>query len=157
MLIEFMRGDLPWENINTSNRDHRHAAVANLKSETPLSVLCQGLPREFEEYFNHIFSVEHGEMPDYNYLTKNFRKLFYRSGFREDMVYDWTPGRENKLKTREREKEREKVRERIKGLKSRKERFKGPDIRDAARGLWDKKMQEKEDLKRDLRRHYKRK
>ncbi len=57
---------------------------------TKTKELCDGLPREFTIFLDHIRSVEFGHKPKYAYLRKTFRNLFLREGFKYDNVFDWT-------------------------------------------------------------------
>jgi hypothetical protein len=44
---------------------------------------------EFKSYFDHINSLRFEDRPDYDYLKRIFRELFFRKGFRYDNIYDW--------------------------------------------------------------------
>ncbi|KAM3518972.1 hypothetical protein NHJ13051_007819 [Beauveria bassiana] len=52
--------------------------------------MCEGLPKEFFEYFQHIRSLEHGQKPDYGHLRELFRCAFRNHGYQDDNIYDWT-------------------------------------------------------------------
>lgn len=45
---------------------------------------------EFATYLNYCRSLRFEDKPDYAYLRRLFRDLFYREGFHPDFVYDWT-------------------------------------------------------------------
>lgn len=53
-------------------------------------MLTKGLPEEFYTYLNYCRNLKFQEKPDYNYLKKLFKDLFYRSGFDYDYHYDWS-------------------------------------------------------------------
>lgn len=44
---------------------------------------------EFRSYFEHVRSLRFDDRPDYDYLKRMFRELFFRKGFRYDNIYDW--------------------------------------------------------------------
>lgn len=44
---------------------------------------------EFAAYFEHIRSLRFEDRPDYDYLKRLFRELFFRKGFSYDNVFDW--------------------------------------------------------------------
>ena len=52
--------------------------------------LCDGLPKEFLLYFDHVRSLRLFDQPNYSYLRRIFSNLFYRKGFKHDNVFDWT-------------------------------------------------------------------
>ncbi|KAF7592705.1 hypothetical protein BBP40_012536 [Aspergillus hancockii] len=120
MLVEFCSGYLPWDRVAAKTKEERRASVALMKHNITIKELCKGLPREFEKYFEHVHTTKHGVLPDYEYLLENFRRLFFREGFKDNRVYDWThnalekPERERKenLK-RELELEKEELRKEI--------------------------------------------
>jgi casein kinase 1 len=45
---------------------------------------------EFSSYLNYCRSLRFDDKPDYGYLRRLFRDLFYREGFETDFVFDWT-------------------------------------------------------------------
>ena len=47
-------------------------------------------PAEFSNYLNYCRSLRFDDKPDYGYLRRLFRDLFYREGFETDFVFDWT-------------------------------------------------------------------
>ncbi len=44
---------------------------------------------EFRSYFEHIRSLRFEDRPDYDYLKRLFRELFFRKGFSYDNMFDW--------------------------------------------------------------------
>jgi hypothetical protein len=44
---------------------------------------------EIRLYFEHVKSLGFEDRPDYDYLKRLFRELFFRKGFTYDNVYDW--------------------------------------------------------------------
>jgi len=57
---------------------------------TSVETLTKGLPVEFAMYLNYCRSLHFDDKPDYNYLRRLFRELFYRKGYTQDYIYDWT-------------------------------------------------------------------
>jgi len=56
---------------------------------TPVEILCKGLPIEFSTYLNYCRSLRFEDKPDYLYLRKMFKELFYRENYEWDYIYDW--------------------------------------------------------------------
>lgn len=44
---------------------------------------------EFKAYFDYVQSLRFDDRPDYDYLKRIFRELFFRKGFTFDNMYDW--------------------------------------------------------------------
>jgi hypothetical protein len=45
---------------------------------------------EFATYLNYVRSLRFDDKPDYAYLRRIMRELFYRKGYQNDFVFDWT-------------------------------------------------------------------
>ena len=58
---------------------------------TPVESLCRSYPTEFGTYLNYCRSLKFADKPDYSYLRKMFKDLFFREGYAYDHSFDWTP------------------------------------------------------------------
>ena len=47
MLIYFMKGKLPWQNIKISKNYDKYKAVKDMKINIPIDILCNDLPMAF--------------------------------------------------------------------------------------------------------------
>ena len=56
MLLYLLRHSLPWQGLKAPNKDQKEELILEKKEKKTISVetLCDGLPREFVAYFNHI-------------------------------------------------------------------------------------------------------
>ena len=74
------------------------------KMSTPVEILCKGLPSifilnfywylmiflvEFSTYLNYCRSLRFEDKPDYLYLRKMFKEIFYKENYDWDFMYDW--------------------------------------------------------------------
>lgn len=59
------------------------------KMSTPVEILCKSLPIEFSTYLNYCRSLRFEDKPDYLYLRKMFKELFYRENYEWDYMFDW--------------------------------------------------------------------
>ena len=57
---------------------------------TPVEALCRSYPTEFGTYLNYCRSLKFADKPDYSYLRKMFKDLFFREGYAYDHNFDWT-------------------------------------------------------------------
>ena len=90
MLLYFLRGSLPWDDLKTADYTELKELILERKRTIGTDDLCEGLPGEFAAYFGHIRSLGFDDKPNYSYLRKIFRNLFVREGFAHDYVFDWT-------------------------------------------------------------------
>jgi len=89
VLIYFLRGGLPWQNINCSRR-RRRKMIGDSKKGVTLEQLCEGLPVEFKEYMDLVRNITYESDPPYRHLRKLFKRCFRREGYKKDFVFDWT-------------------------------------------------------------------
>jgi casein kinase 1 len=89
VLMYFLRGALPWQGINTRNREEKYKRIMETKINTPLEELCSGFPAEFMSYLNYCKALKFEDRPDYAYLRRMFKDLFVREGFEYDYAFDW--------------------------------------------------------------------
>ncbi|RDI87733.1 ATP-dependent bile acid permease [Venturia inaequalis] len=86
VLVYLLRGSLPWQGLKAQQGEDIDEIVGLKKRETTTKELCEGLPKAFELYFEHLSRRQ----PDHTYLRRLFRNLFVREGFEYDNVFDWT-------------------------------------------------------------------
>ena len=84
-LVNFMKGKLPWTDLNDSK------LILQKKIDTSLDELCEGLPGEFKEFIDYARKLEFKERPNYSYLNQLLIKVAKNNGIDIDKVeYDWT-------------------------------------------------------------------
>ena len=64
------------------------------KMTTPVEIMCKGFPEEVSAFMNNIKMLQFHEKPDYRYLRKILRELFFKQGYDWDYFYDWTMPRD---------------------------------------------------------------
>eukprot|EP00825_Cyclidium_porcatum_P048235 TRINITY_DN803_c0_g1_i2.p1 TRINITY_DN803_c0_g1~~TRINITY_DN803_c0_g1_i2.p1 ORF type:complete len:468 (-),score=109.82 TRINITY_DN803_c0_g1_i2:99-1502(-) len=89
VIIYLLKGYLPWQGIKANNKQEKYNKIMEKKMSTPVEILCKGLPIEFSTYLNYCRSLRFEDKPDYLYLRKMFKDLFYREGYEWDYVFDW--------------------------------------------------------------------
>jgi casein kinase 1 len=90
VLMYFNRGQLPWQGLKATTKRQKYSLITERKMAIPVEVLCKGYPKEFATYLSYCRSLRFDDKPDYSYLRRLFRDLFYRKGYRADLVFDWT-------------------------------------------------------------------
>ena len=83
MLVYIHKGCLPWSDVDNKLQ------TFELKRALQPQDICEGLEGEFAELLSYARRRE-SKVPDYAFLRKRFRGLFYRKGFKFRFEFDWT-------------------------------------------------------------------
>ena len=89
VIIYLTKGTLPWAGIKGNNKDDLYNKILNCKIKTTTENLCQGLPKQFEEYVKYVKNMTYEQDPDYNYLKNLFLNVLLKNGKKMDFKYDW--------------------------------------------------------------------
>lgn len=89
VLMYFLRGSLPWQGLKANSKKQKYERILERKISTSTEMLCKGFPAEFRSFFEHVRSLRFDDRPDYDYLKRLFRELFFRKGFSYDNMFDW--------------------------------------------------------------------
>ena len=89
VIIYLATGSLPWANIKGTNKDDLYNKILNCKIKTTTESLCQGLPKQFEEYVKYVKNMTYEQDPDYNYLKNLFLNTLNKERGKMDFKYDW--------------------------------------------------------------------
>merc|ERR1712013_536816 len=90
VLMYFIRGTLPWQGIKATGKKAKYEKIMEKKMKTPVEVLCKHFPTEFVTYLNYTRGLRFEDRPDYVYLRRLLKDLFFREGYQYDFVFDWT-------------------------------------------------------------------
>lgn len=80
-----MQGYLPWMTKWGASAEY----IFQTKCSTSTSILCNGIPEEFEMFLNQVKCLAIDDEPDYAAYRSMFRDLFIRNSFQYDYDYDW--------------------------------------------------------------------
>ena len=89
VLMYFLRGSLPWQGLKAYTKKQKYEKILERKISTSTEMLCKGFPPEFRSYFEHVRALRFDDRPDYDYMKRLFRELFFRKGYSYDNIYDW--------------------------------------------------------------------
>jgi serine/threonine protein kinase len=89
MLIFFLKGKLPWQGLTASTKAKRSKQIYQIKKETSLEQLCDGLPKEFLLYMKYCMNLKFEQTPNYEILKNLFISLFKINKYDLDYIYDW--------------------------------------------------------------------
>merc|ERR1712139_737244 len=90
VLMYFNRGSLPWQGLKANSKKEKYEKIMEKKMSTPVEELCKHFPNEFVTYLNYCRSLRFEDRPDYAYLRRLLKDLFFREGYQYDFVFDWT-------------------------------------------------------------------
>jgi casein kinase 1 len=90
MLVYFMNGTLPWQGLKANSKKEKYEKIMEKKLSTPIEVLCKNYPCEFVTYLNYCRSLRFEDRPDYAYLRRLLKDLFFRESNQYDFIFDWT-------------------------------------------------------------------
>eukprot|EP01083_Nonionella_stella_P074675 202645_1 len=89
VLLYFLRGSLPWQGLHARTKREKYEKICEKKLGTTLESLCKHLPAEFLTYVQYCRSLRFDEKPDYAYLRRMFRNLFFKNMYHSDYRFDW--------------------------------------------------------------------
>lgn len=90
MLVCFLRGSLPWQNLEAETKAQKYKLMMEMKNTIGVDELCDQVAGEFTVYMDHVRALKFEDKPVYTFLRKVFRELFIRRRFEYDNVFDWT-------------------------------------------------------------------
>lgn len=79
VLMYLIRGSLPWQGLKANTKKLKYERIMDRKMSTSTESLCKGFPAEFRSYFEYCRSLRFEDRPDYAYLKRLFKELFYRA------------------------------------------------------------------------------
>ena len=89
ILIYFLKGKLPWQNIRAKNKEEKYKKILAKKKEISSNELCRGLPKEFEDFLEYIKNLEYEEKPNYNMLRTLIDNIMKKKNYNYNYIYDW--------------------------------------------------------------------
>ena len=90
MIIYFMRGKLPWQNITGSKKMERYLKIYKMKKNVKPEQLCKSLPKQMIEYMKYVKQLEFEQDPDYNYLKNLFKSILKQiNNTNDQLIFSW--------------------------------------------------------------------
>ena len=100
VLMYFLRGDLPWQNIKIKGKKDKYAKICNKKKEISSQELGKNFPEEFAEILDYFKNLGYTENPNYEMCYKKMEIVLEKQKLKFDYIYDWTTN--NNIKERKR-------------------------------------------------------
>lgn len=90
ILLYFLRGSLPWQNLEAKSRKQKYQSILQKKNNVSIATLCEGQPDVFLTSLNYARGLAFDVRPDYKHLRMLFRRTFDFLGYVDDNVFDWS-------------------------------------------------------------------
>ena len=65
ILIYFLKGKLPWQDVKAKNKEERYKVIQQIKTKVSIESLCENIPSEFAELLTYVKSLEFNARPNY--------------------------------------------------------------------------------------------
>jgi serine/threonine protein kinase len=88
ILIYFIKGCLPWENIVNKNKEEKINIILDYKKRISDDTLCEGLPEEIKLFVSYTKNLKFEEEPDYNYLKNLLKVIINTKNTDKDYYFD---------------------------------------------------------------------
>ena len=75
ILIYFLKGKLPWQDVRAKNKEERYKLIQQIKTEVTIDSLCKEIPSEFAILLKYVKELKFDEKPDYNKFYNYFQNL----------------------------------------------------------------------------------
>jgi len=75
ILIYFLKGKLPWQDIKAKNKEERYKNIQQKKSKISIDSLCQDLPNEFADLLKYVKSLKFEARPIYYKFYNSFQSI----------------------------------------------------------------------------------
>ena len=98
VLIYFLKGNLPWQNVQVNNNEKHFEKIGQMKQNISIEELCSDIPYEFVKYFEYVKQLEFDEDPNYNLLIELFQsvlknncgvKYINSNNSKRESLFDW--------------------------------------------------------------------
>ncbi|CAK81398.1 unnamed protein product (macronuclear) [Paramecium tetraurelia] len=89
VLLYFLRGSLPWQNLRANNQKEKYDRIMEKKLATSSETLCKNSPKQFYEYIEYSKNLKFDEKPDYQYMKNLFISVMKENDLRIEYIYDW--------------------------------------------------------------------
>lgn len=89
VIIYFLKGKLPWENIKQNKNIERVIQIFNKKKNITCEKLCHNLPSIIYEFIKTTRLLRFKEKPNYSKIKQIFIEYMISNDLKFDFAYDW--------------------------------------------------------------------
>jgi len=93
ILIYFLKGRLPWQDVKAKQKEERHNLIYKIKSNISVDDLCKDLPNEFSDLLKYVKCLEFDEKPYYckfyAFFHNLIEKISQELNLEDNFTYMW--------------------------------------------------------------------
>ena len=90
IIIYFIKGELPWQNIKSKTRAEKYTKIFEIKKMvTENGELIDGLPLEMGKILEYILGLNFIEKPNYLMMKNAIELILNKLNFSNDLQFDW--------------------------------------------------------------------
>eukprot|EP00826_Nyctotherus_ovalis_P024844 TRINITY_DN1917_c0_g1_i13.p1 TRINITY_DN1917_c0_g1~~TRINITY_DN1917_c0_g1_i13.p1 ORF type:complete len:230 (-),score=39.06 TRINITY_DN1917_c0_g1_i13:21-710(-) len=89
VLVYFIRGQLPWQNIKAHNKTDKYKKIMKLKMLTTSDSLFKDCPSEFKKLMKYVKTLKFDDDPDYELIKKDLKAAFENNSLANNGRFDW--------------------------------------------------------------------
>ena len=83
ILIYFLKGKLPWQDVKAKTKEERYKLIQQIKSKVTIDSLCKDIPFEFAELLKYVKSLEFDARPYYSKFLFCFQNLINKLNYEQ--------------------------------------------------------------------------
>ena len=95
VLLYFMKGFLPWDNVFGQNENEDILLIYKIKKFIKPDLLYINLPKETTEFFTYCKKLDFEQKPDYNYLRFLLLNILNNQNEKNDLKFSWVLDSDN--------------------------------------------------------------
>ncbi|CAK92946.1 unnamed protein product (macronuclear) [Paramecium tetraurelia] len=97
VLLYFMKGQLPWQNMQNVSDEERTVKVGEMKMNMDPRELCKDVPIEFAKILEYLKQLQYNSDPNYYFVYHQFEKAAENQGIQLDNIFDWDQQQQMKI------------------------------------------------------------
>jgi serine/threonine protein kinase len=90
IIIYFIKGELPWQNIKCKTRQEKYNKIFEIKKKvTEDGELVEDLPLEMKKILEYILGLNFAERPNYLMMKNAIELILNKLNYSNDLQFDW--------------------------------------------------------------------
>ena len=91
VMLQFVRGNLPWQTVRTGDAKERYKLIGQLKIAWTNAKLCEGLPHQFNLYMDYVTSMTFDQPGNFQMMKRLITDCAREHGIDLfDNIFDWS-------------------------------------------------------------------
>ena len=91
VILQFVRGNLPWQSVRTGDAKERYKLVGQMKIAWTNAKLCEGLPPQFKAYMDYVTGLSFDQPGNFQMMKKLITDCARQNNIDLfDNTFDWS-------------------------------------------------------------------